>query len=130
MNWKKIGKQLMFPPIWLMVILIILSATALILVFTKGMQESIPAYIVYVLAFYTLSVVSIFCVLVLPKQYKEIKQKIYDNPLGNRFMTDRVFRTNISLSASLVVNILYAVVNMWFGIPSKAIGSWCWLCTI
>ncbi len=114
MNWKKIGKQLMFPPIWLMVILIILSATALILVFTKGMQESIPAYIVYVLAFYTLSVVSIFCALVLPKQYKEIKQKIYDNPLGNRFMTDRVFRTNISLSASLVVNILYAVVNLWF----------------
>ena len=114
MSWKKIGKKLLFPPIGLMVILIILSATALILVFTKGMQESIPAYIVYVLAFYTLSVVSIFCALVLPKQYKEIKQKIYDNPLGNRFMTDRVFRTNISLSASLVVNILYAVVNLWF----------------
>lgn len=113
MDWKKIGKKLLFPPVWLMVILVIISAVALNLVFVKGMEQSIPAYMVYVLAFYTLSTVSVFCALVLPKQYKEIKQKIYDNPFGNRYMTDRVFRTNVSLSVSFVINMLYVGLNVW-----------------
>ena len=113
MDWKKLGKKLLFPPIWLMVILVIISAVALTLVFVKGMEQSIPAYIVYVLAFYTLSVVAIFCAMVLPKQYSTIKQKIYDNPLGNRYMTDRVFRTNISLSISFVISMLYVGINLW-----------------
>ena len=113
MDWKKIGKKLMFPPIWMMVILVIASAVALILIFVKGMEKTIPAYVVYALAFYTLSVVTIFCAMVLPKQYSTIKQKIYDNPLGNRYMTDRVFRTNVSLSISFVISMLYVGINLW-----------------
>ena len=113
MDWKKIGKKLLFPPIGLMVILVLVSAVALILVFVKGMEQSIPAYIIYVLAFYTLSVVTVFCAMVLPKQYSTIKQKIYDDPLGNRFLTDRVFRTNVSLSVSFVISMLYVGLNLW-----------------
>ena len=113
MDWKKIGKKLLFPPVWLMVILVIASAAALALVFVKGMEQSVPAYIAYVLAFYTLSVVTIFCVMVLPKQYSTIKQKIYDNSFGNRYMTDRVFRTNISLSISFAISMLYVGINLW-----------------
>jgi len=113
MDWKKIGKKLLYPPIWLMVILVVASAVALTLVFVKGMEQSIPAYIVYVLAFYTLSVVCVFCVLVLPKQYGIIRQKIYDSPLGNQFMTDRVFRINVSLSVSFGISMLYVGINLW-----------------
>ena len=113
MDWKKIGKKLLFPPVWLMAVLVIVSAAALIFVFAKGMEQSVPAYVVYGLAFYTLSVVSIFCVLVLPGQYSAIKQKIYNNPLGNRYMTDRVFRTNVSLSVSFVISMLYVGINIW-----------------
>ena len=113
MDWKKIGKKLLFPPIWMMVILVIASAVALTLIFVKGMEESVPAYIVYVLAFYTLSVVTVFCVMVLPKQCSTIKQKIYDDPFGNRFLTDRVFRTNISLSVSFVISMLYVGIHLW-----------------
>lgn len=113
MDWKKIGKKLLFPPVWLMVLLAIVSAVALMFVFIKGMEQSIPAYIVYVLAFYTLSVVTVFCVMVLPRQYSTIKQKVYANPLGNRYMTDRVFRTNVSLSVSFVINMLYVGINLW-----------------
>ena len=113
MDWKKIGKKLLLPPIWLMVILVILSAVALTFLFVKGMEEAIPAYIVYVLAFYTLSVVAVFCVMVLPKQIGTIKRKIYDHPFGNRYMTDRVFRTNISLSISFVISMLYVGINLW-----------------
>ena len=113
MAWKKIGKKLLFPPIYLLVILVILSAVALTFVFVKGMEQSIPAYIVYVLAFYTLSVVTVFCVMVLPKQYSTIKQKIYAHPFGNRYMTDKVFRTNISLSVSFAISMLYVGINLW-----------------
>jgi len=113
MDRKKIGKKLLFPPIWMLVILVIASAAALTLVFVNGMEQSIPAYIVYVLAFYTLSVVTIFCAMVLPKRYSAIKQKIRDDPLGNRYMTDSVFRANISLSISFVISMLYVGINLW-----------------
>ena len=113
MDWKKLGKKLLFPPVWLMVILVIASAAALTFVFIKGMEETIPACLVYVLAFYTLSVVTVFCAMVLPKQYSTVKHRIYENPLGNRYMTDRVFRTNISLSISFVISTLYVGINLW-----------------
>lgn len=113
MDWKKIGKKLLFPPVWLMAVLVIVSAVALNLVFLKGMEQSIPAYILYALSFYTLCVVSIFCALVLPKQYRQLRQKIYANPIGNRYMTDKVFRTHISLSASFVISMLYVALHIW-----------------
>ena len=113
MDWKKFGKKLLFPPVWLMLILTVISTAALIFVFVKGMEESIPAYMVFALSFYTLCVASVYCVLVLPRQYRTIKQKIYNNPLGNRFLTDRVFRTNVSLSVSFVINMLYVGMNLW-----------------
>ena len=113
MDWKRIGRKLLFPPVWLMVILAVVSAVALAFVFLKGMEETIPAYVVYALAFYTLSAVTAFCVMVLPKRFTAMKQKIYDNPFGNRYMTDRAFRTNISLSVSFVISMLYVGINLW-----------------
>ena len=113
MDWKRIGKKLLFPPLWLMILLTIVSAVLLTMVFIKGWEQQVVAYFVYVLAFYTLSVVTLFCVMVLPKQYRTIKQKIYDNPFGNRYMTDRAFRTKISLYLSLGVSLLYVGINIW-----------------
>ena len=116
MDWKRLGKKLLFPPVWLMVLLTAFSAAALVAVFVKGWDAHPVAYAVYVLAFYTLCVVSIFCALVLPKQCRQIKQKILANPLGNRYMTDEVFRTKVSLNLSLGINLLYAAINvlMWY----------------
>ena len=112
MDWKTLGKKLLFPPVWLMGLLTIASAVLLTLVFLKGWEQQVVAYVVYVLAFYTLSVVTLFCVLVLPKQYRRIRRKIYANPLGNRYMTDRAFRTALGLQLSLVVSLLYVVINL------------------
>lgn len=109
MKWTK----LLFPPAWLMVVLAIASAALLVLVFCKGWEESPLAYATYVLAFYTLSVITIFCVMVLPKQFQQVKQKIYDNPLGNRYLTDRAFRTKVSLYLSLTISLLYVGINLW-----------------
>lgn len=123
MDWKKRGEKLLFPPIWVMLILTVFSTAALVYIFVKGLEETPIAYAAYVLAFYTLSVVCVFLGRVLPGRYKKIKQKIYAHPVGHKYMTDMAFRTHISLYASLAVNLLYAGVNvlsfvlyrsMWF----------------
>lgn len=113
MDWKRLAQKVLFPPIWLMAILTVISAVSLTMVFVKGWEQQVIAYFVYVLAFYTLSVVTIFCSMVLPKQYGAIKQKIYDNPLGYRYMTDRAFRTRISLYLSLGISLIYVGINFW-----------------
>lgn len=120
MDWKKIGKQALFPPIWLMAILTILSAGLLTLVFVKGWEQSAIAYITYLLAFYTLTVVCLFCALVLPKRYRRIKEIIYANPLARRYLTDRAFRTKISLGLSLGISLLYVAINLlsWYWVRS------------
>lgn len=123
MEWKIVGKKLLFPPVWVIAVLSVISATTLVFVFTKGISESLIAYVSYVVAFYTLSVVCIFFLIVFPKQYKAIKQKVYKNPFGKRYMTDAAFRTQISLYSSFSMNLLYVGVNalsyvlyhsMWF----------------
>lgn len=116
MDLKKIGKRLLFPPAWLMILLTGFSAAGLIAVFMNGWDTAPVAYAVYVLAFYTLSVVTVFCVMVLPKQYQHIKEKVLENPLGRRYATDKVFRTKVSLNLSLGINLLYVAINVlsWY----------------
>ena len=120
MDWKKIGKKLLFPPLWLLLLLTVISAVLLTMVFVGGWEQQIVAYFVYVLAFYTLSVATVFCVKVLPKQYGRIKKKIYGNPLGNRYMTDKAFRTEVSLHLSLAINLLYVGINIWSWYDSRS----------
>lgn len=116
MDWKKIGKKLLFPPVWLMLLLVGISAAGLVMVFVNGWDTAPVAYAIYVLAFYTLSVVTVFCVMVLPKQYGRIKAKVLANPLGNRYATDKIYRTKVSLNLSLGINLLYVAVNVlsWY----------------
>ena len=108
--------KLLFPPVWLIIILSILCAGALVGVFVKGLEQSPIAYVVYVVSFYTLTVLCIACALVFPGYYKSIKQKIYHNKFGNKYMTDVAFKTHINLYRSLAINVMYAAVNLFSGI--------------
>lgn len=112
MNWKKIGHKLLFPPIWLMVLLTVGSAAGLTLVFLRGLSESPIAYVVYMLAFYTLSVICIFCFFTFPQYYRNAKEKVYANPFTRRLATDPIYRTHASLYASLAINLLYVAIKV------------------
>ena len=83
------------------------------------------AYVSYVLSFYTLIVICIFCWQVLPGGYKNAKSKLHENKYIDRYMTDAVFKSNVGLYRSLAINLIYVVVNAvsgyvyqtyWFGI--------------
>lgn len=112
MKWKK----LLFLPGWLLVLLTLLSAALLTLVFVKGWEQTIPAYLVYVLAFYTLSTVTVFCALVLPKRLGRIRQRIYENPLADRYMTDPEFHVRTGMYVSVYINLAYVAIHMvsWY----------------
>lgn len=124
-KWKTIAKKFLFPPARIMMITAIVSAAALAAVFMKGWETSLIAYIVYPIAFYAVMVICIACFLTFPGYYKNIKQKIYSNSWGHRYMTDVVFKTHMSLYRSLIINLLYVAANtfwavwyhtVWFGI--------------
>ncbi len=111
MDWKRIGKKLLFPPPWVILVLCMMSATALVVVFIKGWDSLPVASLVYVIAFYSLAVLCIFCWKVFPGYYKGIKGKVYENEYAKRFFTDAAFKTHVSLYGSLVINLVYVTVN-------------------
>ena len=96
-----------------------LCTAALVFIFLGGYEEHPLAYFAYVLSFYTLTVIVMRCIKTVPGQYKSAKKAVYDNPVGNRFMTDMKFRTHVTLYGSLAVNMLYVVVNIVSGAMYK-----------
>ncbi len=110
-NWKSIGKKILFLPLWLILILTVISTVGLVFIFTKGWEAVWIAYVVYVISFYTLTVVCLACWKTIPRYYKRMKGKVYDNKYANRYFTDVAFKTHVTLYRSLFINLIYVVIN-------------------
>ena len=122
-EWKSLGKRLLFLPGWLMLILTAFSAAGLVFVFLRGLDAHPIGYTVYVLAFYTLCVDTVFCVLTLLRYYRRAKNMVYANHYGNRYMTDPAFKTHVSLYTSLALNLAYVVSNLLSGLLHSSVWS-------
>ncbi|MBQ2724902.1 MAG: hypothetical protein IJF78_04250 [Clostridia bacterium] len=114
--------KLLFPPVWLIFLLTVFSAAALTAVFVNGRETSPIAYAVYVIAFYTLSVLCLACWKTLPGYFGNIRGKVYSNRYANRYLTDPAFKNHVSLYISLGINLLFAAVNA----VSAAVYSTAW----
>lgn len=123
MDLKKVCKKLLYPPKWVIIILTVLSAAGLCAVFVKGWDTHPLAYVIYVVSFYTVSILTLVCIKVVPGCYRCIKGFIYSNKYGNRYMTDAAFKTNVSLHMSFAINILYAATNLFGGIFYSSVWS-------
>nr|MBP3598852.1 hypothetical protein [Eubacterium sp.] len=110
-GWKKVGKKLLFPPMWIIVLLTMICTVALVAIFINGWEMNPLSYVSYVLSFYTLTVICIVCWKVLPGYYKSAKNKMHENKYIDRYITDAVFKTNVGLYQSLTINLFYIVVN-------------------
>lgn len=66
MDRRKLIKELLFPPFWVLVLLTVISGAGLAVVFLRDMAETPLAYGVYALSFYWICVLTAFCVAVLP----------------------------------------------------------------
>lgn len=111
MEWKKLGKALLFPHIAIMIILIPIATVLLVGSMVFIGTESVIAYISYVLATYTLTIWC-FKIPTLIKFFKTFKN---ENKYARRWQDDTRLRVNVSLYGSLAWNALYGIFQLWLG---------------
>jgi len=111
MEWKKIGKAILFPHIAIMIILVPIATVLLVGSMVFVGTESVIAYISYVLAAYTLTVWC-FKIPYLIKFFKTFRE---ENKYARRLQDDARLRVNISLYGSLAWNALYGIFQLWLG---------------
>ncbi len=111
MNWKKIGKALLFPHIAIMIILIPIATVFLVSSMVYLGTESVPAIISYVLAAYTLT---LWC-FKLPYLICFCRSVKNENKYVRRWLEDTHLRTNITMYGSLLWNVAYAVMQLGLG---------------
>ena len=111
MDWKKLGKALLFPHIAIMIILVPVATVLLVVSMVFIGTESVIAYISYVLATYTLTV---WC-FKLPYLIKFFKIFKDENKYARRWQDDTRLRVNVSLYGSLAWNALYGIFQLWLG---------------
>ena len=111
MDWKKIGKALLFPHIVIMISLVPLATVLLVGSMVFVGTESPIAYISYVLAAYTLT---IWCMKI-PNIIRFFKRFKNENKYAQKWLTDTRLRVNVSLYGSFAWNALYGIFQLWLG---------------
>ena len=111
MNWRKIGKSLLFPHIAILLVLLPVATVLLVYSMVFIGTETVIAYISYVLAAYTLMV---WCFRI-PWVIRYIKSFKNENKYAQMWLTDTRLRVNVSLYGSLLWNTAYAVFQLGLG---------------
>lgn len=110
-KWKQILNKLLFPGIFVIILCVPIAAILLIYVFAFSHENEPVAYISYAFSAY---VTIIVCVRI-PGIVKAGSAFIHRNKYMHRYLTDIPFRTHVSLYLSLGINLLYAIMKLFFG---------------
>lgn len=111
MDWKKLGKAMLFPPLAVLVMLLPVATVCLVYAMAFWGTESAVTIGSYVLAAYTLTV---WCAK-LPRLIRCIKTFQNENRHIKRWREDARLRVNVSLYGSLFLNTAYAVFQLGLG---------------
>lgn len=111
MDWKKLGKHILFPHLAIMLVLIPVATVFLVYSLVFLGTESPASYLSYVLAFYTLTV---WCIKI-PKLIRFCKAFKAENKYARLWQEDARLRVNVSLYGSLMFNTAYAVFQLGLG---------------
>ena len=111
MDWKKIGKALLFPHIAIMIILVPIATVLLVGSMVYIGTESLVAIVSYVISAYTLTVWC-FKIPYLIKFFKTFKS---ENKYARKWQDDTRLRVNVSLYGSFIWNALYGIFQLWLG---------------
>ena len=111
MDWKKLGKALLFPHIAIMILLVPIATVLLVGSMVFIGTESPIAIVSYVIAAYTLTVWC-FKIPYLINFFKTFKN---ENKYARRWQDDTRLRVNVSLYGSLAWNALYGIFQLWLG---------------
>lgn len=122
MDWKKIGKALLFPHIAVMVILVPVSTAFLVYSMVFLGTQSVAAIISYVLSAYTLTV---WCFKI-PHLIRFFKTFKDENRYIQIWKADTRLRVNVSLYGTLIYNAAYALLQLGMGIWHHSF----WFCSL
>ena len=111
MDWKKIGKALLFPHIAIMIVLLPTATVFLVYSMVFLGTESVAAIISYVLAAYTLTVWC-FKIPYLIQFFKTFKD---ENKYMRIWQNDTRLRVNVSLYGAIIYNTAYALLHLGMG---------------
>lgn len=111
-KFKKILLSLLFPKIWLIVLLVPFSAAMLIYAFAYQNPNAVLVYISYALSAYTLTVVCIRS----PEIVKKAKAFINSNKFCVKYFNDIGYRSSFNLNLGLSINVFYSVFKFISGI--------------
>ena len=111
MDWKKIGKTFLFPPIAIMIILIPIAAVFLVYSMVFLGTKSVAAIISYILAAYTLTVWC-FKIPYLIQLFKTFKS---ENKFVRKWKSDAQLRVKVSLYGTLIYNTAYGLLQLGMG---------------
>lgn len=115
--FKKILYRIIHPGVVLTIIFIAVSTVLLLYVFAFEHNDSLIAYLSYVLSTYTLVIV---CCKI-PVLVKGGKQSIYRNPYAKRYLTDVPYRVRVSLYGAFVINAAFALLKLVSGIVYRSV---------
>jgi len=111
MDWKKLGKALLFPHIAIMILLVPIATVLLVGSMVFIGTESPIAIVSYVISAYTLTVWC-FKIPYLVEFFKTLKS---ENRYIRRWFEDERLRMNVSLYGAMGWNVLYGLFQLWLG---------------
>ena len=111
MDWKKLGKALLFPHIAVLIVLLPIATALLVYSMVSLGTDAILSYVSYVIAAYTLT---IWCARV-PAIIKFVKDFKSGNKYAQMWFGDARLRVNVSLYGSFVWNTVYGIFQLWLG---------------
>lgn len=115
-DWKKIGLNLLYPHIAVIICLLPISIAFLVFSLMRLGTESILAIFSYILAFYILLVI---CFRV-PRMIEFFRTFKKENKYVQKWFSDVHLRVNVSLYGSLIWNIAFAIFQLGLGFYHKS----------
>ncbi len=115
--WKKMLLKLLFPGATVTFLSIPVSAALLFYTFAYAGEDGPVAYLSYTLSAYATLLV---CVQI-PRLVRGARALLHRNRFLHRYLTDIPFRMRLSLYLSFGLNLLYAVIKLFFGVYYRSI---------
>ncbi len=116
LNWKKIGLNLLYPHLAVIICLLPISVAFLVLSLIYLGTESILAILSYLFAFYVLLVICFR----MPRIITFFKTFKKENKYMQKWFSDVHLRMNVSLYGSLIWNIAFAIFQLVLGFYHKS----------
>lgn len=104
-KWKELGFKLLYPNVFIFILVLIIGYGSVISVFILGLSNHWISYISYILSAYALTITVPRCI----KLIKWINKKLHSNKYTNRLLTDKDLKNNLNLFSGTIFNILYGL---------------------